>query len=220
LLDRETQLRASAAPSLDRPLPRGRHGIPPDEIALHQRTRLIAAATGGLAQRGYASLSVAEISSRAGVSRLTFYKLYDNKLNCALEAQKRAIASLEAALEGADGTAAAWHEQVASLVGALLSFLAGCPEEAALALPCGPLFSQAELARNSLALQRRLTARLLRGAPRSAPAPDSLGAEVLVGGLLCVLADELSRGRAADIPALAPELTALIVAHGNSQNER
>lgn len=35
---------------------------------------------------GYSSVSVKHVLERAGVSRLTFYELYDNKLDCFLEA--------------------------------------------------------------------------------------------------------------------------------------
>lgn len=38
------------------------------------------------AEVGYASVSVKHVLERAGVSRLTFYELYDNKLDCFLEA--------------------------------------------------------------------------------------------------------------------------------------
>ena len=72
-------------------LPRGRHGIPHELIAANQRERLLSATASVIAERGYASLAVSDLTERAGVSRATFYKLFDDKHHCVLEAQGWAI---------------------------------------------------------------------------------------------------------------------------------
>lgn len=68
------------------PLPRGRHNLTRDQVEASQRLRLAVGLTEALGAQGYAGTSVAAILSRAGVSRLTFYELYDNKLDCFLDA--------------------------------------------------------------------------------------------------------------------------------------
>ncbi|MCZ7630823.1 MAG: TetR/AcrR family transcriptional regulator [Microthrixaceae bacterium] len=46
-------------------------------------------ATEAMAEHGYAATSVAHILGRAGVSRTTFYELFDDKADCFLAAWRR-----------------------------------------------------------------------------------------------------------------------------------
>lgn len=68
------------------PLPRGRHKLSRDQVEESQRLRLILALAEALSEQGYAATPVAAVLDRAGVSRQTFYQLYDNKLDCFLDA--------------------------------------------------------------------------------------------------------------------------------------
>lgn len=68
------------------PLPKGRHSLSREEVEHTQRVRLLIGLADALADEGYAATPVAEILKRAGVSRQTFYQLYDNKLDCFLDA--------------------------------------------------------------------------------------------------------------------------------------
>jgi len=60
-------------------LPRGRHRLTREQVATSQRERLLVAMADAVAELGYAKASVAEIISRAGVSRETFYEQFENK---------------------------------------------------------------------------------------------------------------------------------------------
>lgn len=68
------------------PLPRGRHQLSRGEVEQSQRLRLAVAMAEACAESGFANVSVKAVLERAGVSRLTFYELYDDKLGCFLEA--------------------------------------------------------------------------------------------------------------------------------------
>lgn len=68
------------------PLPRGRHGLTREQVEATQRLRLAVATAEVCADIGFAAMSVKRVLDRAGVSRLTFYELYDNKLDCFLDA--------------------------------------------------------------------------------------------------------------------------------------
>src|SRR4051794_6979537 len=68
---------------LDR-LPRGRHGLSRDEVAAQQRNRLLAATVDVVAELGYPETRVVDIIKRAGVSRKTFYELFEDKESCFL----------------------------------------------------------------------------------------------------------------------------------------
>ena len=75
-----------------------------------QRTRLLDAVVETVADQGYPDAKIAEIARRAGVSRATFYELFENKQACVLEAQaelgERVGSVIEAAIETAGCRAA------------------------------------------------------------------------------------------------------------------
>src|ERR1041384_1344489 len=66
------------------PLPSGRHIYSPEQVAGHQRERLIAALTAVVAERGYAHTTVGRIAAAAHVSRRVFYEQFDSKEACFL----------------------------------------------------------------------------------------------------------------------------------------
>ncbi len=67
------------------PLPKGRHNLSRGEVERSQRLRLAVGMAEACADAGYANTPVKAVLERAGVSRLTFYDLYDDKLGCFLE---------------------------------------------------------------------------------------------------------------------------------------
>lgn len=76
-----------------------------------QRERLIEAIIELSGQHGYQGLSIAQISSRAGVSSATFYELFEDKEACMLaayrDATRRTLARMESALQAGDWARAA-----------------------------------------------------------------------------------------------------------------
>jgi AcrR family transcriptional regulator len=67
-------------------LPRGRHGLPREAVADSQRIRILTAMIEVVAARGYADTRVVDVIGTAGVSRKTFYELFDSKEDCFLAA--------------------------------------------------------------------------------------------------------------------------------------
>ena len=67
-------------------LPRHPHRLSRDDVARSQRGRILRAVAESVAAKGYAATSVAEVIARAGVSRSTFYELYDGKESAFLDA--------------------------------------------------------------------------------------------------------------------------------------
>lgn len=67
-------------------LPRGRHTLSREEVEQSQRLRLAVAMAEACAEAGFADTPVRAVLQRAGVSRLTFYDLYEGKLDCFLDA--------------------------------------------------------------------------------------------------------------------------------------
>lgn len=68
------------------PLPKGRHQLSRQEVQDAQRIRLTVAMAEEMAGSGYVGTPVAAVLKRAGVSRQTFYELYDDKHACFLDA--------------------------------------------------------------------------------------------------------------------------------------
>jgi AcrR family transcriptional regulator len=65
-------------------LPRGPHGLPRDVVVRSQRTRMLRALIEVVAEKGYVATTVADVISRAGVSRTTFYEQFKDKEDCFL----------------------------------------------------------------------------------------------------------------------------------------
>ena len=82
-------------------LPRGRHAAPREVVVESQRTRMLAAMAGAVAEKGYARTSVADVIERAGVSRKTFYEQFANKEECFLAAYDEGVTLLLDAIDEA-----------------------------------------------------------------------------------------------------------------------
>jgi len=85
---------------------------------------MLGAAAGVVAELGYGGMSVARVTGRAGVSRRTFYELFEDREDCFLAAFEDAVARAGsvagAAYQAASG---GWREQVRAGLTALLWFL-------------------------------------------------------------------------------------------------
>jgi AcrR family transcriptional regulator len=60
-------------------LPRGRPTLPPAEIAAHQRERIVYATGEAATEKGYADVTIADITAAAGVDRRVFYAHFRDK---------------------------------------------------------------------------------------------------------------------------------------------
>ena len=67
-------------------LPRHRHPLSREDVARSQRGRILRGVAESVAAKGYSATSVADVIARAGVSRSTFYELYDGKESAFLDA--------------------------------------------------------------------------------------------------------------------------------------
>ena len=72
-------------------LPRGRHKLARDEVVGSQRERMLRALADTMAEKGYVATTVADVLSRAGVSRQTFYEQFTDKQDCFMSAYETAV---------------------------------------------------------------------------------------------------------------------------------
>jgi|HubBroStandDraft_4_1064222.scaffolds.fasta_scaffold11272_2 AcrR family transcriptional regulator len=88
-----------------------------------QRARLLAAATVSIAELGYARVSVAHITARAGVSRRTFYDLFASREECLIAVMQGALERVVSEIAALELTGVGWCERVRSGLFVILSFL-------------------------------------------------------------------------------------------------
>ncbi|HEX7059056.1 MAG TPA: TetR/AcrR family transcriptional regulator [Solirubrobacterales bacterium] len=188
--------------------PRGRHGLPAEVIARSQRERALAAAIAVVGEKGFAATTVADLTREAGISRTTFYEMFDDKEACFLaaydDAVDRLVRAVSAAYDAAEGP---WPERARAGLAAMLAALAADPEPARMALVDVGAAGPAAQRRYRAAVQR-LTPLFDEGrdfAPggRDLPANTS---RMAIGGVAGLIADELLEGRAKELPKLLPDV--------------
>ncbi len=99
------------------------NGLGPGRVGEIQRARLLAAMTELLCERGIGNATVAHVVARAGVSRRTFYEIFEDREACLLAALDNALARASRCVLDAYDPRAKWAERVRTALTALLSFV-------------------------------------------------------------------------------------------------
>ncbi len=189
-----------------------RGGLSNGQIVEIQRSRLLAGAVDAIEEFGYAQTTVAQITTRARVSRRTFYEMFDNREACLAELIENVLALIEDELAHAGLEGLPWRERVR---GGLWTILAFFDREPALARVCVVHSQQGGpgvLARREEILGR-LAGVLDEGRGESARGSDctSLTAEGLVGAAFGIVYARLVRGERRPLTELTGELMGMIV---------
>jgi AcrR family transcriptional regulator len=158
------------------------------QVAELQRARMLTAMVQEVAERGAANVSVGHVVGRSGVSRRTFYEIFEDREDCFLGAFDEALQHASAVVVPAYGTGGAWLARVRAGLAALLGFLDSDRAAARLLIV-------ESLAAGPKALQRRrqVIAGLVsvveqgRTEGKANLDPPALTAEAIVGGLLSVI---------------------------------
>jgi AcrR family transcriptional regulator len=179
-----------------------------DEI---QRSRLLVAAAAVIDELGYEQTSVARITTRARVSRRTFYELFGNREACLVALLDEVAGRVKRELAAAGLEGLAWRERVRGGLWVILSFLEREPLLARIwvvhALHGGP---------QTLERRERVLARLAaildegRGEGSRGAECTLVTAEGLVGGALGVVYARLRSGAPGPLTGLLDELMGMI----------
>ncbi len=216
--------RGQRVPSRLRP---GVNDSPRAQVSDVQRARMLSAAVQVVAEQGYGGMSIARVTSRAGVSRRTFYDMFADRQDCFLAAFEDGIARAG----NAAGTAYAqarggWREQVRAGLSALLELFDDEPALGSLlvvdALGAGlPVLRRRAQALGALTRivdkgSRRSGAQAKGGRVSPPPLPSPLVAEGAVGAVFSMIHARMSQQRPGDRPrrrlsGLLNELMAMIV---------
>jgi AcrR family transcriptional regulator len=95
-----------------------------------QRSRMLAAALSAVEEVGYSRMTVAQVISRAKVSRKTFYDVFADREDCFLAALEQSVTQAGRHVKEAYARESGWRESVRAGLGELLVFF---DEEPALA---------------------------------------------------------------------------------------
>jgi AcrR family transcriptional regulator len=196
------------------PLPAGRHGYSREQVAHHQRERLIAGLASAVAAKGYAAVTLADVTREAKVSRRVFYSNFEGKEQCFLAAFEVVVDHLRElvaeAVEPVDG----WPGKAIAATRAVLAFLASEPDLARLCLVESRGAGPAVTARFNQTVAEM--APLLRQGRAERPAgerplPDSTE-DTTIGSLVSLAHRKIAAGEAARLEDLLPDCAEFVLA--------
>jgi AcrR family transcriptional regulator len=163
-------------------------GVGREKVSEIQRARILGAMTEVAAERGAANVTVAHVVARSGVSRRTFYELFEDREACFLAAFEDATGRIAAEVVPAYEGEKRWRDRIRAALAELLEFLDEEPE-------VGRLCIVESLAAGPGALERRgrvveIVKRALddgHGEANGSREPPPLTAEGVIGAVSSVL---------------------------------
>jgi AcrR family transcriptional regulator len=169
------------------------------QVAELQRARLLTAMVQEVSERGAAHVSVGHVVGRSGVSRRTFYEIFDDREDCFLAAFDDALNHVAAVVIPAYEAGTTWRARIRAGLSALLESLESDPAS-------GRLLIVESLAAGSGAFERRrevlaeIATAIEEGRTERKASLDlpALTAEGIVGGVLSVLHARLAGANAGE----------------------
>jgi AcrR family transcriptional regulator len=183
-----------------------------------QRSRLLTAMVEVASEHGLADATIARVVARAGVSRRTFYELFEDREDCFLAALDEQIARASRCVLDGYEPEAKWELRLRGALASLLSFL-DAKRAAGRLLIVGSLGAGAKAHER----RQRVLAQIVEvvdegrveagtGLPRGGQAePPPLTAEGLVGGALSIVHMRLFESHAESLVELTNPLMSMIV---------
>jgi AcrR family transcriptional regulator len=175
--------------------------IPIDAAAPPQRQRIVEAMVDSCAQKTYASTTIADIVSRASISRTTFYKQFPGKRECFDAAIDWAIDELRRAVADSRSRSDSPPEAVRRAAAATLELMAEKPALAQL------VAGEAIAVEPNLATRyRRILIPALESLWDAPPRPSSVDPWLSFGRIQVLIYNEVLAGRTSELSALLPEV--------------
>ncbi len=194
------------------PLPSGRHGFTREQVAAHQRERIVAGLAEAVAERGYNAVTITQIAKSARVSKRAFYEQFESKEECFLAAFEIVVFHLRELIEDEIEPIPDWPHRVVAGLRALLDFLAADPALARLCLvdsiTAGPAVAERFREQIDVFVPLLQPGRAERDNPR--PLPDSTE-ETLIGALISMLSRSLAFGNPASASELLPDFVEFVL---------
>jgi AcrR family transcriptional regulator len=202
-----------SGPGTRRARPGGEDGLPREHVSEIQRLRILGAMGEVASERGAGSVTVAHVVARAGVSRRTFYDLFEDREACFLQAFQEALAQASTGVLEAYRASGSWRERTRAALWAALVFCDAHPAAARLcvveALAAGP---------RALEYRGTVLAQLIAAVdegrtemPKGAREPAPLTADGVIGAVLSVIHARLLQAEHPPLTELLGELMSMIV---------
>lgn len=176
------------------------------KVAEGQRERLLAATVEVAGELGWDGMTLADVVTRAGVSKRTVYDLYEDKLACFLAAARETIDQVSALMLSAYRDGGGGREGLAAGVGELLRFCGANPRTARVYLveiaAAGP--AGAALWREHMEEMSRRTDCALGELRDELPAHSG---SMAVGGVYTLAQRRVLAGETRQLPELTPDIT-------------
>jgi AcrR family transcriptional regulator len=189
----------------------GPSGLPRGQVTEIQRSRMLTAAVQAVEEVGYTRMTVAQVISRAKVSRKTFYDVFVDREDCFLAAFDYAIAQTRAVVVEAYEDESSWRERIRAAMERLLTFM---DEEPGLARLCvvEALASGPRVLESRSRVLGELTKAIDRGRKAgSGQNPSAVTAEGVVGAVFAVLHARLLEGSREPLVNLLGPLMSIVV---------
>lgn len=182
------------------------------QVAQIQRARILTAMFEVACELGAASVSVAHVVERSGVSRRTFYDTFTDREDCFRAAFEDALAFASERVLPAYCAESKWRDRIAAGLTALLEFLDEEPTIGRLLIVESVAGGRQTLERrNEVLKQLACVVDEGRGQSASIGSPPPLTAEGLVGGALAVIHARIAQAEREPLVGLANQLTSMIV---------
>ncbi len=193
-------------------IPVGREPLPREVMVEHQRDRVLNAAVGVFAKRGYQNTTVDHIVAAARIGVGTFYSLFDGKQDCFLRAYDQILSSTREEVLARLPRDVDWPSQARSVLATLLELIEADPMAARLALIEAQAAGPAALQRYEQTVDELIPilaqARAL--SPYAAELPARLE-EAVLGGFTWFLQQRVAQGKFQGRRAHLPDALEIVV---------
>lgn len=194
------------------PLPSGRHSFSREQVAAHQRERMIAGLAAAVAEEGYNAVTIGHITKAARVSRRAFYQHFESREACFLAAFDVVVEHLGELIRAAAEPEPDWPNQVVAGLRTALRFFAAQPDLARLCMVesvnAGP--AVAERFQEAIAAVATLLTAGRSQRPHPRPLPPSTE-ESLVGALVSMISRSVTFGTPERLPDLLPDFAEFVL---------
>lgn len=189
-----------------------RDGFTPGHVTEIQRARMVAAMLDVVAERTRANSTVAHIVSRSGVSRRTFYEVFEDFEDCFVAALDHSVQRAAEYVLADYDPAERWRKRIRKALVGLLEFLSNEPTMGRLCI-IETLGAGTRVHERRMRILATLTAAVDEGRKESKASASlpPLTAEGVVGGALSVLHTRLLSNERAPLLKLAGPLMGMIV---------
>jgi len=201
-------------------LPSGRDDLPQPLIEHSQRERILTAMARACAFKGFRAVTVADIVEPAGVSRATFYELFNDKDDCLQAAMELSVADAMGRIVAVYSPKEPWATMVRGSASAFLDLLASRPAFARLALVEAPATGGRSY--EMYASGKRVLQALLdrgRGAPIEEPAIPSSAGRGALAGAESLIVGQIIAGNTRRLTELLPDIVYIVTVPYLGQGE-